>query len=258
MNRHLCTSLLVLLCGAAAAQQPPADVRNFVSCPIVRDTSTVPCWLSEYDGELYYLGIQTDISADFQPPFLGHKVVVEGRVAGQERICGGVVLDPVKISVVAELDRNCDQILPAEDRYQIAFSPRPPGPSGGRLAFQGDGARPAPAPLSGPQTFTLQYDFDGKVKGRHGGDLARILRYAEQVEASRIVITGYQGGVLLSDGSLLMEKAELGRARAEEAAALLAAGGLSAVSFELHWEEAPAPDGIEDWVSRRTEVTVLP
>ena len=46
----------------------------------MRDTKTVPCWLAEYDGELYYLGIQTDISAEFHPPYLGHKVLVEGRV----------------------------------------------------------------------------------------------------------------------------------------------------------------------------------
>jgi hypothetical protein len=57
----------------------------FRACPIVRDTSTVPCWLSEHEGELYYLGIQTDISADFHPPYLGHKVVVEGRISEQPR-----------------------------------------------------------------------------------------------------------------------------------------------------------------------------
>jgi hypothetical protein len=36
--------------------------RSFVACPIVRDTKTVPCFLAEYDGELYYLGIQQDIN----------------------------------------------------------------------------------------------------------------------------------------------------------------------------------------------------
>jgi hypothetical protein len=41
-----------LLATTAAADTPPEDRRNFVSCPIVRDTATVPCWLSEHDGEL--------------------------------------------------------------------------------------------------------------------------------------------------------------------------------------------------------------
>ena len=33
--------------SVVAAQQPT----NFVSCPIVRDTASVPCWLAEYGGE---------------------------------------------------------------------------------------------------------------------------------------------------------------------------------------------------------------
>ncbi len=49
------------------------------ACPIVRDTRTVPCFLAEYDGETYFLGIQQDITADFHPPQLKHEVLVEGR-----------------------------------------------------------------------------------------------------------------------------------------------------------------------------------
>jgi hypothetical protein len=52
---------------AALAQQ-----KNFVACPIVRDTSTVPCFLAEYEGETYFLGIQQDITNDFHPPQLNH------------------------------------------------------------------------------------------------------------------------------------------------------------------------------------------
>jgi hypothetical protein len=250
---------LLLLSASVTAQTLPPDVRNFVSCPIVRDTSTVPCWLSEYDGELYYLGIQTDISAEFHPPYLGHKVVVEGRVSQQPRICGGIVLEPVKISVVPELDKNCDTILPAEDRYTIDFNPRPPGPSGGRLAFQN---APAPAqaaePAPGPREFTIRYSFDGKVEGRNAGDLSRILRHAEATGARRLIIVGHEGGVLLSNGTLLTEKQGMAQARAEEVALLLKAGGLADLSFEVSWEQATVADGVDDWMARRTEVTVLP
>jgi hypothetical protein len=38
-----------------------------------------------------YLGIQTDVSADFHPPLLGHQVRVEGTVKDAPRICGGIV-----------------------------------------------------------------------------------------------------------------------------------------------------------------------
>ncbi len=259
INNTRYSAALVLLSGFALAQSPPSDMRNFVSCPIVRDTSTVPCWLSEYEGELYYLGIQTDISADFHPPYLGHKVIVEGRVSEQPKICGGIVLEPVKISVVPELDKNCDTILPVEERYQVDFSPRPPGPSGGRLAFQ-NAPPPAQAPAvpDGPREFIVNYTFDGKVEGRNASDLGAILRHAETIGAKRVKVTGYTGGVLLSSGTLLQEKPGMAQARAEEVATLLKAGGLAGLSFDVSWEQPAVADGVDDWAARRTEVVVLP
>ena len=111
--------------SVGAAQQQ----RNFVSCPIVRDTASVPCWLAEYDGELYFLTLQTDVSAPVTPPWLGHRVLVEGTVSTEPRICGGIVLEPVVLSVMPELDASCNTLLPAEERYNLTFEPpRPPGP----------------------------------------------------------------------------------------------------------------------------------
>jgi hypothetical protein len=256
------SAAFIVLSAIASAQTLPLEVRNFVSCPIVRDTSTVPCWLSEYEGELYYLGIQTDISADFHPPYLGHKVIVEGRVSEQPRICGGIVLEPVEISVVPELDKNCDTILPVDDRYQIDFNPRPPGPSGGQLAFQ-NAPRPAqaaavPTAPNGAREFIIDYSFDGKVEGPNAADLAAILRHADTSGATRIKVIGHAGGVLLSNGTLLQEKTNMAQARAEEAAALLKAGGLSALAFEVSWEQPSTADGVDDWEARRTDVIVLP
>ena len=75
----------------------------------MRDTASVPCWLAEYDGELYFLTLQTDVSAPVTPPWLGHRVLVEGTVArDRPRICGGVVLEPVVLSVLPELDASCN------------------------------------------------------------------------------------------------------------------------------------------------------
>src|SRR5690606_32776948 len=108
-HRSLALATMLFAFGAGAADKPPATQRNFVTCPIVRDTATVPCWLAEYDGELYYLGIQTDVSAEFHPPLLGHRVLVEGTVKDGPRICGGIVLEPVKVAPLAELDGTCNQ-----------------------------------------------------------------------------------------------------------------------------------------------------
>jgi len=52
--RQALTVLLFLVAtflasGTAARRNelPPANRRNFVACPIVRDTKTLPCWLAE-------------------------------------------------------------------------------------------------------------------------------------------------------------------------------------------------------------------
>src|SRR5678815_453279 len=162
----------LLSVSVVGAQQPT----NFVSCPIVRDTASVPCWLAEYDGELYFLTLQTDVSAPVTPPWLGHRVLVEGTVSDEPRICGGVVLKPVHLSVL-DRDASCTTMLPAEERYNLTFEPpRPPGPSRGRLAFGDPTPRNAAADAgSANRSFTLQYEFDGMVVFRHAQILQQIL-----------------------------------------------------------------------------------
>jgi hypothetical protein len=73
--------LLAALSAASLAAEEPTARRNFVACPIVRDTASVPCWLAEYQGELYFLTLQTDVSSPVTPPWLGHRVLVEGTAA---------------------------------------------------------------------------------------------------------------------------------------------------------------------------------
>ncbi|HEV2666538.1 MAG TPA: hypothetical protein VG324_16590, partial [Blastocatellia bacterium] len=85
-----------LASGTAARlnDRPPANRRNFVACPIVRDTKTLPCWLAEYEGELYFLGLQGGGASEFYPPQLNHEALVEGAVTNEPRICGGIPLKP--------------------------------------------------------------------------------------------------------------------------------------------------------------------
>ena len=65
-NEHKWTAMIlfvlvaVMTCAAAFGQE-----RSFVSCPIVRDTKTVPCFLAEYEGEMYYLGSSRTSPANF-------------------------------------------------------------------------------------------------------------------------------------------------------------------------------------------------
>lgn len=250
-----------LLAPGLLAAAPPAGERiSFVSCPVVRDTRTVPCWLSEYEGDTYYLTIQSDVSATVQPPMLGHKVLVEGVVSDAAPICGGIVLEPVRLSAMPELDANCDTILPADERYTIDFNPRPPGPSAGRLAFAPApraNAAPPPPPR-GRQTVEMYFDFDKGVSFRHPGQLVSILDMAEALPADRLEITGVRGAHRLSDGSLLRESEAVGRRRAEEIAELLRGAGLEA-AVGVEWIDGLAEaDGIDDWQTRRVRVVLIP
>ncbi len=248
-----------LLVIATAAVVNAQDRRNFVACPIVRDTASVPCWLAENDGELYYLTIQSDVTSPVTPPWLGHRVLVEGVVSHEPDICGGKVLKPVHLSVMPEPDASCNTMLPAEAKYNLTFEPpRPPGPSKGRLAF--DNAPPAPkgaAALPSTKEFVVPYDFDALVGFNHARVLTDILEFARAVNARDIEIVGYRGAVRLSNGQLMSEEADMGKRRAEQLAMLLQGANLKSPSYHVSWrDESAKATGADDYAIRRAVITV--
>jgi outer membrane protein OmpA-like peptidoglycan-associated protein len=258
MSRRTVTLGFIAWAGVVWSASPPANHRNFVACPIVRDTNTVPCWLAEHEGETYFLTIQTDVSAPVNPPWLGHKVLVEGTISDEPRICGGIVLKPVALSVVHELDGSCNTMLPAEDRYNLPFEPpRPPGPSKGRLAFGDPVTKPKSEQAAASKTFELRYEFDSLVMFRHAQPLQQILEYATQSGATEVEITGYRAATLLSNGQLLRESPKIGRDRAEQVATLLRGAGLDDVRYEVKWQdETNKAKGVDDATLRRVHVVV--
>ena len=259
--RHISRAIVVVAAWLAAASIVAAQQRmNFVACPMVRDTASVPCWLTEYNGELYFLTLQTDVSAPVTPPWLGHRVLVEGSVSTEPRICGGVVLKPVHLSVM-ERDASCNTMLPAEERYNLTFEPpRPPGPSRGRLAFDNTpSAPPSPAAASPSpnREFVISYPFDGMVGFSHAGALTQILQFARSSNAREVEILGYRGAVRLSNGQTITEEATIGKKRAEQVAMLLQGANLKGPSFTVKWQDEAAPaTGVDDHLSRRVVVTV--
>jgi hypothetical protein len=249
-----------LLAGwlAAVAVGAAQQRTNFVSCPIVRDTASVPCWLAEDAGELYFLTLQTDVSAPVTPPWLGHRVLVEGTVSAEPRICGGIVLKPVHLSVL-DRDASCNTMLPAEERYNLTFEPpRPPGPSRGRLAFDNAPAAP-PSPATTTREFVVSYPFDGLVGFNHAGVLTEVLDFARAASAGQIEIVGHRGAVRLSNGHTMVEEPAIGKKRAEQVAMLLQGANLTAPSYKVGWrDEAAAASGVDDHLSRRVVITVRP
>ena len=247
------SGLFFLAAVAALGQQ-----RNFVSCPIVRDTKTVPCFLAEYEGETYYLGIQQDITADFHPPQLKHEVLVEGRVAQGPRVCGGIPLQPVSISVLKEVNLACNTLLPAEPGIEAPAAPRGPGPSSRRPEGGPDsGKAPRPA-LSGRQEFTILYAFNDDYLDFAGNRIAtEAATYAKRIGASSVDVSGYRATSILSNGNQLVEKAGLAEKRGQNVATVLRGLGVSHVSF--HAKNDPEPgDGKTDPSRRRVSIVVIP
>jgi outer membrane protein OmpA-like peptidoglycan-associated protein len=240
---------LVTMAAAALGQQ-----RNFVSCPIVRDTKTVPCFLAEYDGEVYYLGIQQDITSDFHPPQLKHEVLVEGTVVPGPRVCGGIPLQPVSISVVKEINLVCNTLLPAEPGIDAPPAPRGPGPSSHPLQL----ARAPRQPLTGRQEFTVLYSFnDDYLEFGANRVVTEAASYARQTGATNVKVAGYRATSLLSNGQRLTEKAGLAEKRAQNVATLLRGLGVSPVTVDWKSEAEPG-DGITDPSRRRVSIVVTP
>ena len=227
--------------------------RNFVSCPIVRDTKTVPCFLAEYEGETYYLGIQQDITSEFHPPQLKHEVLVEGRVAAGPRVCGGIPLQPVSISVLKEVNLACNTLLPAEPGIEAPAAPRGPGPSSRR-------AEPSRSRemFTGVHEFAVLYSFnDDYLEYAANQVVTEAAAYAKRVSASTVKVSGYRATTLLSKGDRLVEKAGLAEKRAQNIATLLRGLGVAAVTVE--WKNDPEPgDGQTDASHRRVAILVTP
>ena len=278
---RLALALVTLGTACAVLAAPPAERRNFVTCPILQDTTTVPCWLAEYHGEVYFLGIQTD-SGGWSPPWLGHQVLVEGKLAGGPRICGGIALtsqypasplpagsadgvplpNPPVISVMREIDRACDSLLPADPRFHIEAR-RGPGPNTVESSLRRPPTRPEPVavvPPFTPRTFKLTYEFDSELATRTIGEALNAVEYARAVHAKSMTIVGYRGATLLSDGTLAREIPLIAQLRAQELTETVHKLGLpQTTTLTVRWVDKPATaDGVTDPERRRSEILVTP
>ena len=252
MRGGTCTLILLTVLSSSAnqssAQQSSSSParRHFVACPIVRDTKTQPCWLAEYDGELYYLGQQGGVANDFYPPQLGHLALVEGAV-GQGRVCGGIPLQPVKVSVLRELTPACRTMLPAEDGIEAPPpipAPRSPAPSWVKV--------------DGPGAVTLYFDFDNDFFSLHVTvALTDLAKHVAQFKESRVEVTGFRAATRLTNGQVMTERAGMGSIRARKVADTLAGLGVPARVITVNAPSQAQPaDGVNDPWNRRVEIRV--
>lgn len=266
-----------LFAMANAAEQAPSSERNFVACPIVLDTKDIPCWVTEYQGERYFLTPQTGRSAGVTfAPQLKHKMLVEGTAHPERpRICGGIVLEPVKLSVFPDVDLSCND-LRGDEGYTIK-GPRPIGPDGDPPGAkttavrrpidpsQTRGARAAAtradAEAGKPRSFEILYFFDSNYLPFpvEQATVDEAADYFAAATNARVTITGYRGKAILTDGAPLVESAGLPEARARKVAAILKDFGVPTTAMKIEWKDEPEHNGgVLDWRKRRVVVDVVP
>ena len=188
-----------------------------------------------------------------------HEVLVEGTVVPGPRVCGGIPLKPLHVSVLTELNRACNTILPAEPAIEAPPAKRPAGPSTRQAPVSTAAVPPKkPEPPFLEREFVIQYDFDSDfLFARNTRQLTDIAEYARVSKAQMVEVVGYRASTLLSNGNVLIEKARVSRLRAERVAEVLKGLGTPATSIRWITEAAPA-DGAKDYQSRRVAVRIVP
>ena len=245
------TAASVFLVAASAIADPVVGKHvSFITCPIFRDAAQ-QCWLAEAQGELFAIGKNPFATI----PQLLHKVLVEGVVAAEPRSCGGVVLQPVHISVLPEIDRSCDTVLNDNGSKSTdpSFADLPPE----LLNMIGE---PLPTP-PGPyfdKTVVLLYGFDSTFFAQENQQALEVAaKYAVAAKAKHIEITGFAARSKLDDGTLMVENAAVADQRAKAVSVALIGLGINPSSIKIKPRTViTSADGIHDAENRRVIVKI--
>ena len=246
---------------------------TFVSCPYMQDSEPTPLWFSDYEGEKYFLRAQQNLSAAVRHPQLKHKVLVEGIISPEPRVGGGIVLNPLRLSVLPEVDISCDLLLPAADGAFIKNPKRPPGPGVDGVAREEGAERNrqfaarlwaeeyTPDPVERTvQTFEIPFDFDGGIGAFQAyRQVVNAVKYARDVQAAKVEIIGHRASVVLSNGEILVEREGVEKDRAETVTTIFNDYPFPEGVLVTRWESTPLPaDGDADFDKRKATVIVTP
>lgn len=223
---------------------------SFITCPLYRNGET-RCWLAERGKVVYYIGRYGSGSA----PQLLHKILIEGTVADEPPSCGGIVLRPVHITVLPEIDYSCNTVLPDNgDRptergfYDL--------PTAQQLVI--DDPVPMPTGPFSDQRFVGVFDYDSSFLNTGLQELVETAAdYAVASNASHVKVTAHVAKSRLDDGRILVEDKALAKVRAQEVATALTGLGVDPANLEVTWiDEAAPPDGAHDADRRSVEIEV--
>ena len=115
-----------------------------------------------------------------------------------------------------------------------------------------------PRPLTGPQEFTLQYEFnDDRAAFAALQTINEAAAYAKRIKATNVKVSGFRATTLLSNGQRMTENTGLAENRTQPVTTLLQGLGLTNVTSQSKSEAEPA-DGQTDASHRRVVISVIP
>ena len=233
-SRLVLVALAGLLPATGAAAENAATI-SFVSCPVYRDVDRGPksgCWLATDPAS----GIRYDIGAGRSKPQWGREVLVEGVVSDTEDRCGGVVMKPVRIAV---LPGACNKhMLPAEGFSGRAFE------LPAEVMQQIWEPRKEPEAPYSPREFVIYFGFDSSFPLYQYSEiiLEKAALYARASQPASITVTGFAATEPLEvSGRALVERADIGRERAEKVALALERLGVPGEKIDLQTRTNPEP-----------------
>lgn len=258
-GRHLALLSLGLSAVGLPAMTLAAEQLRFISCPIYRDADAgrkSGCWLVDDAVS----GVRYDVSPSPTKPDWNHEALVEGVVAAKQvNACGGVVLDPVRVSI---LEGACTRhMLPAEGFPGRVFvlPPRNIQPlSVARV--------PPPAPYT-RRTFSLLFEFNRSFGVYQLDDylLDEAITYIRAANPQQVIVTGRAATVPANvSGRAIAEREAVARERAEMVAESLRRLGVPEAKLVVKWEaaallsDAAGADGLLEPSRRRADIDVIP
>ena len=234
-----------------------AETVTFISCPIYRDTDAgrkSGCWLADEATS----GRRFDISRATSKPDWNHEILVEGTLAATaDNPCGGVVLEPVRTSILPGLCTR--HMLPAEDFKGNVFAlPR-------RTVAPTNVPRAKPAPPYRDKVFHLFFDFDKDFIVYQYGDylLDQAITYIRAAPIKQIRVTGWAASdPVVVSGRTIAENPQIARQRADLIVEALLRMGIDKNLISEHWAENAQPvddpeaDGLPGQSRRRVDIDV--
>ena len=248
---------IVFVAALFALPLQAAEQLRFIACPVYRDADAGKksgCWLAENPAS----GTRYDVALSPTKPDWNHEVLVEGVVASkQDNACGGVVLEPVRVSI---LPGACTRhMLPAE-----GFPGRPFVLPKRNVRPMSEARPPVPQPWT-DRRFHLQFEWNRSFAVYQLDDylLDQAITYIRAVKPREVVVTGYAATTPATvSGRVIAEKPEIAQARAEMAAESLRRLGVSNATLRVQWKLAAeaadidAADGLQESSRRRGDIDV--